>query len=335
MKLKEHSVLVTGGAGFIGSEFVRQLAEKGIKTTVIDTVSYAGDPERIREAEDFYEFYQIDICNKERVLDVFKKVKPTIVVHYAAETHVDRSILDASLFIDSNIKGTQVLLDASRESNVERFIYISTDEVYGDLGMEGCFTETTPFHPNSPYAVSKASADMLVQSYTRTYAFPAIIARPCNNYGPWQYPEKLLPVVIYKALHNEKVPVYAQGLNVREWLYVSDSVAAVLFLLEHGEIGQIYNIGSAEERKNIDVVKTVLSILDKPESLIQFVQDRPGHDFRYSLDFSKIQSLGWQPKTVFDSGILKTISWYLKHTDWLSQKVNYLEDYWKRVYKQP
>ncbi|MGC8588716.1 MAG: dTDP-glucose 4,6-dehydratase [Hydrogenobaculum sp.] len=327
-------LLVTGGAGFIGSEFVRKAVEIGYDIAVIDKLTYAGDLERLKEVESNITFYKADITNKEFVEYIFKKEKPNIVVHFAAESHVDRSILDASPFIETNVKGTQVLLDVAKDIGVEKFINIATDEVYGELGEEGTFREDSPLVPNSPYSVSKASADMLGRAYYKTYKLPVITVRPSNNYGPWQYPEKLIPVVILKALNDEKIPVYGTGQNVREWLFVSDCAEAVFEIMEKGKVGEIYNVGSNQERRNIEVVKTVLKLLNKPENLIEFVKDRPGHDFRYSLDTTKIKKeIGWEAKTTFEEGIENTVKWYLDHIEWTKKKLNYLKEYWEKVYK--
>ncbi|MGC8650041.1 MAG: dTDP-glucose 4,6-dehydratase [Hydrogenobaculum sp.] len=327
-------LLVTGGAGFIGSEFVRKAVEIGYDIAVIDKLTYAGDLERLKEVESNIAFYKADITNKEFVEYIFKKEKPNIVVHFAAESHVDRSILDASPFIETNVKGTQVLLDVAKDIGVEKFINIATDEVYGELGEEGTFREDSPLVPNSPYSVSKASADMLGRAYYKTYKLPVITVRPSNNYGPWQYPEKLIPVVILKALNDEKIPVYGTGQNVREWLFVSDCAEAVFEIMEKGKVGEIYNVGSNQERRNIEVVKTVLKLLNKPENLIEFVKDRPGHDFRYSLDTTKIKKeIGWEAKTTFEEGIENTVKWYLDHIEWTKKKLNYLKEYWEKVYK--
>ncbi|MGC9287345.1 MAG: dTDP-glucose 4,6-dehydratase, partial [Hydrogenobaculum sp.] len=325
-------LLVTGGAGFIGSEFVRKAVEIGYDIAVIDKLTYAGDLERLKEVESNITFYKADITNKEFVEYIFKKEKPNIVVHFAAESHVDRSILDASPFIETNVKGTQVLLDVAKDIGVEKFINIATDEVYGELGEEGTFREDSPLVPNSPYSVSKASADMLGRAYYKTYKLPVITVRPSNNYGPWQYPEKLIPVVILKALNDEKIPVYGTGQNVREWLFVSDCAEAVFEIMEKGKVGEIYNVGSNQERRNIEVVKTVLKLLNKPENLIEFVKDRPGHDFRYSLDTTKIKKeIGWEAKTTFEEGIENTVKWYLDHIEWTKKKLNYLKEYWEKV----
>lgn len=331
--IKKPKILVTGGAGFIGSEFVRQAIEKGHKLVIVDKLTYAGDLARAKKLNGKFDFYKADICSKKKMDDIFKKHKPEIVVHFAAETHVDRSILGSTPFIKTNVMGTQNLLDAARESNIKRFIHISTDEVYGDI-ERGQFYEHTPLNPSSPYSAAKASADLLVKSYVRTFGFPGIIIRPSNNYGPWQYPEKFVPVIIYKALKNEKIPVYGKGINVREWLYVSDCANAVLTVMKKGRVGEVYNIGSGFEKTNIEVVKTLLDVLNKPHSLIGFVKDRPGHDYRYSLDFSRIRDeLNWNPKVDFERGIERTVSWYKSNLNWLENKVLYLRNYWKRVYK--
>ena len=314
-------LLVTGGAGFMGSEFVRSGVKKGYTIVVVDKLTYAGDVERLREIAKNIAFYRTDITDRTSLETIFKKEKPDSIIHWAAESHVDKSIEDATPFLETNIKGTQILLDAARKFGVERFLNISTDEVYGELKAEGQFYETTPMNPSSPYSVSKASADMLGRSYQRTYGLPVITIRPSNNYGPWQYPEKLIPVVIFRALRDEKIPVYSTGENVREWLYVSDCIDAVFLILEKGKIGEIYNVGSGEEKKNIDVVKKILSILRKPEDLIEFVKDRLGHDFRYSLNSSKIdEQIGWKSTTKFEEGIEKTVKWYLDHMDWVNSK---------------
>ncbi len=327
-------LIVTGGAGFIGSEFVRQAVRKNHTVVVVDKLSYAGDLARLKEVQDSISFYKADITNKDAIRQIFAKEKPEAVVHFAAESHVDRSILNADEFLATNIIGTHTLLDCAKERKVERFINISTDEVYGELGEQGQFCEDTPLNPNSPYSVSKASADMLGRAYFRTYNLPVITIRPSNNYGPWQYPEKLLPVVIVKALKNEPIPVYGKGANVREWFYVTDCANAILTILEKGKDGEVYNISSGEERKNIDVVKTILSLLGKDESLITFVKDRPGHDFRYAMNSGKVRGeCGWKPMVGFDEGIKKTVEWYLENKDWLFEKIKDLEGYWKKVYK--
>ncbi|WP_297889886.1 dTDP-glucose 4,6-dehydratase [Sulfurihydrogenibium sp.] len=326
-------ILTTGGAGFIGSEFVRQCIKNDIETVVVDKLTYAGDLQRLKEVEDKIKFYKSDINNYEFIDYIFQKEKPDIVVHWAAESHVDRSILDPSIFIETNVKGTQTLLDAAKKYNIKLFINIATDEVYGELGEDGQFYEDTPLIPNSPYSVSKASADMLGRAYYRTYGLPVITVRPSNNYGWWQYPEKLIPVVIIKALNSQPIPVYGKGENIREWLFVSDCAESIFKIIEKGKVGEIYNVGSGQERKNIEVVKSILDILGKPYDLITFVKDRPGHDFRYSLNTDKIEKeIGWKAKVKFEEGLEKTVKWYLDNIDWVNQKRKQLEDYWKKVY---
>jgi len=334
MRSKSSRILVTGGAGFIGSEFVRQALELDYKVAVLDSLTYAGDLERLKAVKGKFEFFKTDVGDAKKVAAAFKKFKPAAVLHFAAETHVDRSILNASDPIRTNVLGTQVLVEAARLAKVDRFIHVSTDEVYGDIET-GHFYETTPLNPSSPYSAAKAAADLLVKAYMRTYKFPAIIVRPSNNYGPWQYPEKFVPVVIYKALTNQKIPVYAQGLNVREWLYVSDCTAAVLQVLKKGRINEIYNIGSGQERTNILVVENLLDMLGKPKSLIEYVKDRPGHDYRYALNSEKIRrELNWMPQMAFDQGMEKTVDHYKKNIKWLKRKVSFLTAYWKKVYRK-
>jgi dTDP-glucose 4,6-dehydratase len=324
-------LLVTGGAGFMGSEFVRSGVRKGYAMVVVDNLTYAGDMERLKEVEEDIAFYRADITDKDSIEHIFKTEEPVAVVHFAAESHVDRSILDASPFLDTNIKGTQVLLDNAGKYGSEKFINISTDEVYGEIRGEGQFYETTPLNPNSPYSVSKAAADMLGRAYHRTHGIPVITVRPSNNYGPWQYPEKFIPVIILKALNSEKVPVYGKGENIREWLFVSDCIDAVFEILEKGKIGEIYNVGSGEEKRNIDVVKTVLKLLGKPEDLIEFTKDRPGHDLRYSLNTDKISGqIGWKSKIKFPEGVDRTVKWYMDNMKWMNSKHVYLKEYWKK-----
>jgi dTDP-glucose 4,6-dehydratase len=312
-------VLVTGGAGFIGANFIRHLLANSDDLSVLnlDGLTYAGDTERLRGLEDDprHRFLRGDICDAGIVAEALADGAEA-VVHFAAESHVDRSIADSLPFEATNVRGTLTLLEAARRAGVRKFVHISTDEVYGEV-EEGQFLETTPLNPNSPYSASKAAGDMFVRAYVRTYGFPAVIVRPSNNYGPWQYPEKLIPVAIGRALQDRPVPVYAQGLNVREWLYVEDCAEAVLTVLEEGAEGEVYNVGSGEEKRNIDVVKAILRVLGKPESLIEFVKDRPGHDLRYSLNSEKIRSrLGWRPKSGFDEGIARTVRWYLDNEKW-------------------
>jgi len=317
-------LLVTGGAGFIGSEFVRQGVMRGYTMVVIDKLTYAGDLRRLKEVEKEIIFYGTDIVDKESMEHIFVKERPDTVIHWAAESHVDRSISDATPFLETNVKGTQTLLEISKSYRIERFINISTDEVYGELksGLGGAlgeskFYETSPLNPSSPYSATKASADMLGRAYFRTFGVPVITVRPSNTYGPFQYPEKLIPVAISKAMDNKPVPVYAKGENIREWLHVEDCVRGIYAVLERGRIGEIYNLGSSQERRNIDVVKKILSILSKSENLMEFVQDRPGHDFRYSLNSDKIKNdLGFEIKIKFDEGLEKTVIWYVENEWW-------------------
>lgn len=327
-------VLVTGGAGFIGSAFVRQAVKEGWNVAVLDALTYAGDLERLKEVDGKYKFYHVDLVERKAVFDALEDFRPEVVVHFAAESHVDRSILDPLRFIRSNVEGTLNLLDASKEFKVEKFINISTDEVYGELGEEGYFTEESPLNPNSPYSVSKACADMLGRAYYRTYKLPVITVRPSNNYGPWQYPEKLIPVIILKALRDEPIPVYGNGMNVRQWLYVEDCAEAVLKIVKDGKEGEIYNVAGPKEKRNIEVVKTILRLMNKPESLIKFVKDRPGHDYRYAMKAEKIKrELFWEPKVGFEEGIKQTVEWYLNHLDWVSKKEKEFREYWQIVYQ--
>lgn len=332
MRQNVRRILITGGAGFIGSEFVRQMAGSQKRLAVIDKLTYAGDLARLQTVANHIRFYHKDICDPRALHEIFNREKPQVIVHFAAETHVDRSILDPHPFFKTNVHGTLCLIQAAREHKVKRFVHISTDEVYGEI-PKGNFTEKSPLHPNNPYSVSKASADLLVQSAVRTYGFPAVIVRATNNYGPWQYPEKFIPVIILKAMHDQRIPVYGKGLNIREWLHVSDCCRAIRIILDKGRVGEIYNIGSHSEKRNIDTVKRVLKLLNKPLGLIEFVQDRPGHDLRYSLDWSKTRKLGWRPKMSFDKGMMTTINWAEEHSRWLEGKKKYLTKYWKTVYK--
>lgn len=328
----KNKVLITGGAGFIASDFVRRYYNR-YRIIVVDKITYAGDIERLTDVLGAVSFYKEDITTKSRLAAIFKKEKPQSVIHFAAETHVDRSILDAQPFILTNITGTQNLLDLSRQHGVNRFIHVSTDEVYG-ASVSGRFKEDSPLRPNNPYAATKTAAEFLVRAAIRTYRFPAIIIRPSNNYGPWQYPEKFVPIIILKAINDQRVPVYGEGKQIREWLYVSDCSEAVHVVFRKGKIGEIYNIGSCFERKNIETAKLILKSLGKPQGLIEFVKDRPGHDFRYSVDYAKIQQLGWEPKVSFAQGMKTTIEWYGSHQNWLEKKLTILTAYWKKVYRK-
>jgi dTDP-glucose 4,6-dehydratase len=315
------NLLVTGGAGFIGSNFVRYVlrSHPDIKVVNFDKLTYAGNLESLEDisSDPRYIFVRGDICSRHDVEQVFSNHRIDTVAHLAAESHVDRSILGATVFVHTNVVGTQILLDVAKEAGVERFLHVSTDEVYGSLGPTGKFTETTPLHPNSPYAASKASSDLLALAYHRTFGLPVIVTRCSNNYGPYQFPEKLIPLMIVNALNDKPLPVYGDGLYVRDWLYVEDHCSALDLVLRNGKPGEVYNIGGNNEWKNIDIVKLTLRKLGKPQSLIIFVKDRPGHDRRYAIDASRIdKEIGWQPAHSFETGIEETINWYLDNQGW-------------------
>ncbi len=335
------TILVTGGAGFIGSNFVYYQLEKHSERRVVclDALTYAGNLETLEAALKMpnFRFVKGDITDRKAVYALFEEESFDAVVNFAAESHVDRSIEAPEVFLKTNILGTQVLLDACRKNNT-RFHQVSTDEVYGDLPLDRpdlFFTEGTPIHTSSPYSASKASADLLTMAYFRTYGLPVTISRCSNNYGPYHFPEKLIPLMIANALENKPLPVYGEGKNVRDWLYVKDHCKAIDMILENGRIGEVYNIGGHNERTNLEVVKTVLKILGKSEELIHFVKDRPGHDMRYAIDPTKIKNeLGWYPETDFDSGIRKTVDWYLNNRTWWENIINgdYVK-YYERMYK--
>jgi len=308
-------VLVTGGAGFIGSNFVRHLIKKhpDWEIIVLDALTYAGRKENLQDVWDKITFVHGDIRKKEDVEKVAKDVDA--IVNFAAETHVDRSIVEAGSFVLTDVYGTYNLLEACRKFDVKKFVHISTDEVYGHI-LEGSFKEEDKLSPRNPYAASKAGADLLCKAYFETYGLPVVITRSTNNYGPYQHPEKFVAKTIIYALLNKKIPIYGSGNQVRDWLFVEDNCEAIELVLEKGKNGEIYNIAGKQELKNIEVVKMILKLMNKPESLIEFVKDRPGHDLRYSLDISKVEKLGWKPKTRFEDGIKKTIEWYLKNEWW-------------------
>lgn len=322
--MKILKILVTGGAGFIGGNFVHYMVNKYPEDEIVnlDLLTYAGNLETLKPVEDKpnYKFVHGDIADRDFIMELFAKEKFDVVINFAAESHVDRSITDPGVFVRTNVMGTQVLLDASKEYGVKRYHQVSTDEVYGDLPLDRpdlFFTEETPLHTSSPYSSSKASADLFVLAYYRTYGLPVTISRCSNNYGPYHFPEKLIPLMISRALADEELPVYGTGDNVRDWLYVEDHCAAIDLIVRKGTVGEVYNIGGHNERTNLEVVKTILKALDKPGSLIQFVTDRPGHDRRYAIDPTKIETeLGWKPKHNFDTGIQETIRWYLENEDW-------------------
>jgi len=313
-------ILVTGGAGFIGSNFIRYFLQKYSQYQIInlDKLTYAGNLDNLSDVENRpnYRFVKGDICDSELVNKIVKDGVDAIV-HFAAESHVDRSIYDPVIFVKTNVLGTQTLLESALKLKLDRFIQISTDEVYGSLGREGSFTESSPLLPSSPYSASKASADLLVHSYFETFGLPAIITRCTNNYGPYQFPEKLIPLFITNALFDQSLPIYGDGLYVRDWIYVEDHCKALDVILHQGKVGEIYNIGGGNEKTNLGITDLILQKLNKPKSLIQHVKDRPAHDRRYSLDCSKIKTqLGWKPSTPFEEGIAKTVDWYSTHQSW-------------------
>ncbi len=321
------SILVTGGAGFIGSNFVRYMLQNYPDLTVVnlDKLTYAGNLENLRDVEGNpnYHFVKGDICNQELVEYIVRKFEVDVIVNFAAESHVDRSILGPEIFIQTNVIGTQVLLEVAKKFEVEKFIQISTDEVYGSLGPTGKFTEDMPLSPNSPYAASKASADLLCRAYFKTFGVPVIITRCSNNFGPYQFPEKLIPLMIINALNDKPLPVYGDGGNVRDWIYVFDHCRAIDFVIQKGKLGEIYNIGANNEWRNIDIVKLILKKLNKPESLIKFVKDRPGHDRRYAMDWTKIRrELGWEPIFNFEDAITETINWYIQNEEWWKKVIS-------------
>lgn len=318
------NIIVTGGAGFIGSNFVFHMLQghPEYRIVCLDKLTYAGNLSTLEPVmgNENFRFVKADICDRAAVYQLFEEEHPDMVVNFAAESHVDRSIENPGIFLETNIMGTAVLMDACRKYGITRYHQVSTDEVYGDLPLDRpdlFFTEDTPIHTSSPYSSSKASADLLVLAYHRTYGLPVTISRCSNNYGPYHFPEKLIPLMIINALHDKPLPVYGDGLNVRDWLYVEDHCRAIDLILHKGTVGEVYNVGGHNEMRNIDIVKLICRTLGKPESLIQFVTDRKGHDRRYAIDPTKIhRELGWLPETKFADGIQKTIQWYVNHEDW-------------------
>ncbi len=318
------TVIVTGGAGFIGSNFIFYMLKNhpNYRIICLDKLTYAGNLSTLKSVMDKpnFRFVKADICDREGVYKLFEEERPDVVVNFAAESHVDRSIEDPEIFLKTNILGTQVLMDACRKYGITRYHQVSTDEVYGDLPLDPpdlLFTEDTPISPSNPYSASKASADLLALAYHRTYGLPVTISRCSNNYGSYHFPEKLIPLIITNALNNKPLPVYGNGENIRDWLYVEDHCRAIDLIIHKGKIGEIYNVGGHNEMKNIDIVKLICKQLGKPESLITHVEDRKGHDMRYAIDPTKIHNeLGWLPETKFDDGIKKTIKWYLENREW-------------------
>lgn len=335
------TIIVTGGAGFIGSNFIFYMLRNHPDDRIIcfDKLTYAGNLETLTSVmkNPCFRFVKGDICDRQAVYCLFEEERPDVVVNFAAESHVDRSIDDPEVFLDTNIKGTAVMMDACRKYGIQRFHQVSTDEVYGDLPLDRpdlFFTETTPIHTSSPYSSSKAGADLLVLAYYRTYGLPVTISRCSNNYGPYHFPEKLIPLMIVNALADKPLPVYGRGENVRDWLYVEDHCKAIDLILQRGYEGEIYNIGGHNEMRNIDIVKLICKELGKPESLITYVTDRKGHDLRYAIDPTKIHDeLGWLPETVFRDGIKKTIRWYLDNREWWERIISgEYQKYYKKMY---
>ena len=335
------TIFVTGGAGFIGSNFIFHMrkAHPDYRIVCLDKLTYAGNLSTLASVMDdpHFRFAKVDICNREAVNLLFEEEHPDMVVNFAAESHVDRSIEDPGIFLRTNILGTQTMMDACRQYGVRRYHQVSTDEVYGDLPLDRpdlFFTEDTPIHTSSPYSASKASADLLVLAYYRTFGLPVTISRCSNNYGPYHFPEKLIPLMIANALANKPLPVYGQGLNVRDWLYVEDHCKAIDLILHKGRVGEVYNVGGHNEMRNIDIVKLICRALGKPESLITYVADRKGHDMRYAIDPTKIHTeLGWLPETKFEDGIQKTIQWYLDNRSWWQDIISgEYQNYYQKMY---
>jgi len=335
-------IIVTGGAGFIGGNFVLYAVNQYPEDEIInlDALTYAGNLETLKSVENKpnYKFVKGDIADRDFIFDLFEKEKPDVVINFAAESHVDRSITDPEIFVRTNVVGTTTLLDACKKYGIKRYHQVSTDEVYGDLPLDRpdlLFTEETLLHTSSPYSSAKASADLFVQAYHRTYGLPISISRCSNNYGPYHFPEKLIPLVISRALNNEEIPVYGKGENVRDWLYVTDHCKAIDLVVRKGREGEVYNIGGHNEKTNLEVVKTILKALGKPESLIKYVTDRPGHDLRYAMDPTKITTeLGWVPEHDFESGIKDTIDWYLNNKEWWENIISgEYQNYFAKQYK--
>ena len=336
-------IIVTGGAGFIGGNFIHYMLNiyNDYKIICLDALTYAGNMETLEPVKDnpCFKFYKADIADRTAVYEIFEKEKPDIIVNFAAESHVDRSIDNPGIFLHTNVIGTGVLMDACRKYGITRYHQVSTDEVYGDLPLSRpdlFFTETTPLHTSSPYSASKASADLLVQAYHRTFKLPVTISRCSNNYGPYHFPEKLIPLMIANALADKELPVYGKGENVRDWLYVQDHCSAIDLIIHKGRVGEVYNIGGHNEKTNLEVVKIILKKIEKSEDLIKYVTDRPGHDMRYAIDPSKIHNeLGWLPVTKFEDGIKKTIKWYLDNADWWQHIINgEYKDYYEKHYSK-
>ncbi|MCK2002959.1 dTDP-glucose 4,6-dehydratase [[Brevibacterium] frigoritolerans] len=340
--MRKQKILVTGGAGFIGGNFVQFMVKKYPEYDIynLDLLTYAGDITKHREIENKpnYHFIKADITDRKAIRVLFENEKFDYVVHFAAESHVDRSITNPEIFVMTNVLGTQVLLDAAKENKITKFVHVSTDEVYGELDFNPTtfFTEDTPLQPNSPYSASKASSDLLVRAYYETFKLPVNITRCSNNYGPYHFPEKLIPLTISRVVNDQKVPVYGDGKNIRDWLHVIDHCAAIDLVLHKGENGEVYNVGGHNEKTNLEVVKTIIATLDKSNDLIEFVEDRLGHDKRYAIDPTKLEQLGWKPTYNFETGIAQTIKWYLDNKEWWEQIIsgeyqNYFENQYRDI----
>jgi len=339
-KMERKKILITGGAGFIGGNHVQYMVEKYPQYDIynLDLLTYAGDLTKHCQIEnkDNYFFVKADIADRSTIMSLFEKEKFNYVVHFAAESHVDRSITNPGIFVQTNVVGTQVLLDASKEFEIIKFVHVSTDEVYGELDFDPTtfFTEETPLNPNSPYSASKASSDLLVRAYHETYGLPMNITRCSNNYGPFHFPEKLIPLTISRVLNEQKVPVYGDGKNIRDWLHVLDHCAAIDLVMHEGVNGEVYNVGGHNEKTNLEVVKTIISTLGKSEELIEFVTDRLGHDKRYAIDPTKLEKLGWKPTYNFETGIAQTIQWYLENKEWWEQIISgEYQNYFEKQYE--
>ncbi|MEN1967755.1 dTDP-glucose 4,6-dehydratase [Lentibacillus sp. N15] len=337
--MNRKKVLVTGGSGFIGGNFVQYIVDKYQEYDIfnLDLLTYAGDLTKHKKIEDKgnYHFIKADISDREAIMNHFETEKFDYIIHFAAESHVDRSITDPEVFIKTNVLGTQILLDAAKQIGVTKFLHVSTDEVYGELDFDPAkfFTEDTPLNPNSPYSASKASSDFLVRAYHETYNLPINITRCSNNYGPYHFPEKLIPLTISRVLNDETVPVYGDGKNIRDWLHVYDHCSAIDLVLHKGLNGEVYNVGGHNEKTNLEVVKTIIETLGKSESLIKFVKDRLGHDKRYAIDPTKLEELGWNPTYTFKTGIAQTIEWYLQNKEWWEQIISgEYKEYFKKQY---
>jgi len=329
-------LLITGGAGFIGSNFIHHILKKypDYQIVNIDKLTYCGNLDNLKEIEDDprYKFIKCDICDRERIDEIFEEEDPDLVVNFAAETHVDRSILDPHAFTETNVLGTHILLEAAKKFGIERFLHISTDETYGSI-ENGKFKEDDILMPNSPYSASKASADLLARSYFKTFSLPVVITRSSNNYGPYQFPEKVIPLFISNISEGKKVPIYGTGKNIRDWIYVLDNCEGLDAVLHNGEIGEIYNIGGGNEKTNLELTEIILNELGKDESHIEYVDDRLGHDFRYALDIEKAKKIGWEPRHTFEEAIKKTIGWYLENEDWWKKlKQEEFDEYYEKQY---